>query len=220
MSSPSSSNAMRSIASLTRRNEPKSQLGPVNSGISALSCAASAKPVLGTDAPFGKQFVENSKDLRRVAYPPHREMLVSRRHFAIGAPQIAVARQPGQAAPHAVADLDIGEILAERQHVAAEQRYATAAVGAVIVAVGGLRAIDVPPVDPIARAGGLQHLFERRRDHPAAGLSAVEERLLVDLLGRAGMADEDDVDMAIASGQEHVQQHEEPLGEILHRLGH
>src|SRR4029077_4228469 len=121
MSSPSSSNAIRSIASLTRRNEPKSQLGPVNSGISALSCTASAKPVLGTDAPLGKQFVENGKDLRRIANPPHREMLVGRRHLAVGAPQIAVARQPGQAAPHAVADLDIGEILAERQHVAAEQ---------------------------------------------------------------------------------------------------
>src|SRR5258707_11548573 len=174
MSSPSSSNAIRWIASLTRRNPPKPQLGPVKSGISALSCAASAKP-LGTNAPFGKQFVENGKDLRRIANPPHREMLVGRRHFAVGAPQIAVARQPGQAAPHTVADLDIGEILAERQHVAAEQRYATAAVGTVIVAVGGLRAIDVPPVDRIARAGDLQHLFERRRDHPAAGLTAVEE---------------------------------------------
>src|SRR6202011_2706622 len=129
MLSPSSSNAIRSMASLTRRNDPKSQLGPVNSGISALSCAASAKPVLGTDAPLGKQFVENRKDLRRVADPPHREMLVGRRHLAVGAPQIAVARQPGQAAAHAVADLDIGEILAERQNVAAEQRNTPAACG-------------------------------------------------------------------------------------------
>src|SRR4029077_5799458 len=127
MSSPSSSNAIRSIASLTRRNEPKSQLGPVNSGISALSCAASAKP-LGTNAPFGKQFVKNGKDLRRIANPPHRKMRVGRRHFAVGAPQIAVTRQPGQAAPHPVADLDIGEILAERQHLAAQQRDAAAAV--------------------------------------------------------------------------------------------
>src|SRR3984893_19270530 len=123
MSSPSSSNAIRSIASLTRRNDPKSQLGPVNSGISALSCAASAKPVLAPDAPLGKQFVENGKDLRRIANPPHREMLVGWRHLAVGAPQIAVARQPGQAAPHAVADLDIGEILAERQGVAPAPRH-------------------------------------------------------------------------------------------------
>src|SRR4051794_4939416 len=148
MSSPSSSNAIRSIASLTRRNEPKSQLGPVNSGISALSCAASAKP-LGTNAPLRKQFVEYGEDLRRIAHPPHREMRMGRRHFAVGAPQIAVARQTGQAAAHPVADLDIGEILTERQNLAAEQRDATAAVGAVIVAVRGLRPIDVPPVGRI-----------------------------------------------------------------------
>src|SRR5258707_6519795 len=119
MSSPSSSNAIRSIASLTRRNPPKSQLGPVNSGISALSCAASAKP-LGTNAPFGKQFVENGKDLCRIANSPHREVLVGRRHLTIGAPQIAVARQraldrprprldPGQAKiPDAVLSLQQG----------------------------------------------------------------------------------------------------------------
>src|SRR5438874_137600 len=143
MSSPSSSNAIRSIASLTRRNPPKSQLGPVKSGISALSCAASAKP-LGTNASLGKQFVENGEDLSRIANPAHREMLVGRGDFAVGAPQIAVARQPGQATAHPVADLDIGEVLAERQHVAAEQGDATAAFGAAIVAGRSPRAVRVP----------------------------------------------------------------------------
>src|SRR6266545_1582981 len=138
-----------SIASYTRRNDPKSQLGPVKSGISALSCATSIR-VLSTDAPFCKQFMEHRENLRRIADPPHREMRVRRRHFAVGPPQIAVARQPGEAAAHPVADLDIREILAQRQNLAAEQRDATAAVGTIVVAVGGLRAIDVPAVGRIA----------------------------------------------------------------------
>src|ERR1700676_729848 len=197
MSSPSSSSAIRSIASYTRRNDPKSQLGPVNSGISALSCATSIR-VLSTDAPFCKQFMEHRENLCRVADPPHRKMWMRRRDFAIGPPQIAVARQPGEAAAHPVADLDIGEILAQRQHLAAEQRDATAAVGAVIVAVGGLRPVNVPAVGRIAGARDLQHFLERCRNDGSAGFAAVEERLLVDLLGRAGMADEHDVDMAVA----------------------
>src|SRR5437867_6714948 len=108
MSRPSSSRAMRSIASYTRRNDPKSQLGPVKSGMSALSCAASTR-VLRTNASTCKQFVEHREDLSRVADPPHRKMRVGRRDFTVGPPQIAVARQSGQAAAHAVTDLDIGE---------------------------------------------------------------------------------------------------------------
>src|SRR5438477_4785362 len=220
MSSPSSLNAIFSIASLTRRSDPKSQLGPVKSGISALSCVASAKPVSGTDAPLGKQFVEHGEDLRRIADAPHGEMRMCRGDLAVGAPQIAVAGQSSQASAHPIADLDIGEILAERQDLAAQERDAAAAVGAVIVAVGGLCAIDVPAVDRITRAGDLQHLFERRRDDRAAGLAAIEERLLVNLLRGAGMADEDDIDVAVTAGQKDMQQHEEPLGEILHGLRH
>src|ERR1700674_3789255 len=113
--------------------------------MSALSCAASRR-VLSTDAPFCKHLVEHREDLSRISAPPHREMWMCRRHFAIGPPQIAVARQPREAAAHPVSDLDIGEILAPRQHLAAEQRDAAAAVGAVIVAVGGLRPINVPAV--------------------------------------------------------------------------
>src|SRR6266851_4943947 len=205
MSSTRSSTAIRSIASYTRRNDPKSQLGPVNSGMSALSCAASIR-VLSTDAPFCKQFVENREDLCRIADPPHREMRMRRRHLTVGPPQIAVARQPGQAAAHAVADLDIGEILAQRQDLTAKQRNATAAVGAVIVAVGSLRPINVPAVGRITGARDLQHLLERRRHNRAAGFAAVKKRLLVDLLGRAGVADKDDVDVAVAPDQKDVKQ--------------
>src|SRR5438874_7281237 len=154
MPSPSSLNAILSIASLTRRSDPKSQFGPVKSGISALSCTASAKPVSGTDAPLGKQFVENGEDLRGVTHTPHREMRMRRGDFAVRAPQVAVARQPREAAAHSIANLDIGEILAKRQHIAAQQRDAATAVRAVIVTVGGLRTVDVPAVDriPCARS--------------------------------------------------------------------
>ena len=48
----------------------------------------------------------------------------------------------------------------------------------------------------------------------------MEERLLVDFLGPVGVADEDDLDMPVAAGQEDVEQHVEPLGEVLHVLGH
>ena len=48
----------------------------------------------------------------------------------------------------------------------------------------------------------------------------MEEGLLVDLFGPVGMPDEDDLDVAIAPLQEHVEQHVEALGEILHVLGH
>ena len=66
----------------------------------------------------------------------------------------------------------------------------------------------------------VEHLLQRRGDDGAAGLGAAEEGLLVDLGGGAGVADEDDVHLAVVARQEHVQQHEEALGEVLQRLGH
>ena len=48
----------------------------------------------------------------------------------------------------------------------------------------------------------------------------MEEGLLVDFLGAVGMADEDDLDMPVAAGEKHVEQHVEPLGEVFHVLGH
>ena len=47
-------------------------------------------------------------------------MRMRRGDFAVRAPQVAVARQPRQAATHSIANLDIGEILAKRQHIAAQ----------------------------------------------------------------------------------------------------
>src|SRR4051794_40341220 len=148
-SRPRSSNATRSIASYTRRNEPKSQFGPVNSGASALSCAASS--LLSTHAPLCKEFVEYREYLRRIADPPHRKMRMRRRHFIIGAPQIAVARQSGQATAETVTNFDISKVLAQWQDIVAEQRYATAGIGAVIIAIRGLRTVNVPAVGRIAR---------------------------------------------------------------------
>src|SRR3954452_16351942 len=157
-SRPRSSTATRSIASYTRRNEPKSQFGPLNSGTSALSCAAFK--LLSTHAPLCKEFVEYREYLRRVAAPPHREMRMRRRHLIIGAPQIAVAGQSGQAAAETVTDFDISKILAQRQDIVAEQRYATAGIGTVIVAVRGLRAVNVPAIGRIARTRDFKHFFQ------------------------------------------------------------
>jgi hypothetical protein len=119
--------------------------------------------------------MEHRKDLCRIADPFHREMIVRRRNLAVGAPEIALARHRAVAA---LTDLDIGEILAERQNMAAEQLDAMPAIGPVIVAVRGLRRIDVPGVERIALAGDHEHLLERCRHNGAAGLPAVEESLL------------------------------------------
>ena len=89
-----------------------------------------------------------------------------------------------------------------------------------VVAVGGLGGVDVPVRRAEALGDDPRHLLERGRDDRAAGLGGVEERLLVHLLGRVGVADEDDLDVPVAALQEDVEQREEPLGEILHVLGH
>ena len=120
----------------------------------------------------------------------------------------------------AVCGLDVGEILAHRQDLVVEQLQAARHVVVEVVAVGGLRRVDVPVGRRIAIAHDLQHLVERGGDDRAAGLGAAEERLLVDLGRRAGVADEDDVHLAVVARQEHVQQHEEALGQVLQRLGH
>src|SRR5579862_2920266 len=194
---------MRSIVSCTLRRPPKSQFGPVKSGVAGamsdfvFDLRVVVASVSGTDAPFGEEFVEDREDLRRIADPPHREMLMCWRDLAVGTPQIAIARQTREAAAGAVADLDIGEILAEWQHLAAEQRDAAARVRAVIVAVRGLRAVDVPAIGRVARASDLQHLVERGRNDGAAGLPTVEERFLVNFLSGRGVADEHHIDMPV-----------------------
>src|SRR5271169_3666510 len=116
-------------------------------------------------------------------------MRMDRRHLVVGPPQVAVSRQSGQAPSHAVADFDVREILAERKNLATQQGNATSAVGAVIIAVGSLRRVDVPPVRGISRPCDLEHFFERGRNYGAASLPAVEERLFVDLFRGARVAD-------------------------------
>src|SRR5216683_2217666 len=217
MLSPSSPRAISSTASCTRCRVVKSQFTPSNSGLPLFKRTRGGFSRLAVGSFFGEELMKHRKDLSAVADALHRKMAVRWQDLAVGAPQVALAR--GEAI-NAFADLDIGKILTERQHLAAQELDAMAAIGPVIVAVGGLGSIDVPGIERIALAGDLQHFLERRRDDGTAGLATIEEGLLVDLLGRAGMADEDDVDGAIAPLEEDVEQHEEALGEILHRLGH
>jgi hypothetical protein len=60
-----------------------------------------------------------------------------------------------------------------------------------VVAVAGLRAVDVPLGGRVARLLDLEHQLQRRADHGAAGLGGVEEVLLVHLGGLRVVADED-----------------------------
>ena len=55
---------------------------------------------------------------------------------------------------------------------------------------------------------------------PCRRSPAVEEGLLVHLLRLVGVADEHHVDVLVAALQEDVEQHVEPLGQVLHVLGH
>ncbi len=95
-----------------------------------------------------------------------------------------------------------------------------AGVVGVIIAVRRLRHVDVPAIRGVARALHAHQFLERGRDDGAAGARVGEEGLLVHFLGAVGVADEHDFDALVAPFQEHVQQQEEPLGEVLHLLGH
>src|SRR5260221_3694100 len=216
MSSPSSPSAISSIAACTRCRMVKSQLDPSNSGLPSFRRTTDDFFCSAVGSFFGEELMKHRKDLGAVADPLHREMAVRRRHLTVGAPKVPLARH---AALSAVADLDIGEVLAERQYLAAEQLDAMAAVGAVIVAVRGLGGLDVPGGERVALAGDAKNLLGRGRDDGAAGLAAGEEGLPVNLLGGAGVGDKDAVDGAVAPLEEAMKQHKEALGEILHRLG-
>src|SRR4051812_31717132 len=180
MLSPSSPRAISSIAAWTRCSVAKSQFAPSNSGFPSFSRTSEDFCGLAAGSFFGEKLMKHREYLSAIADPLHRKMAVHREHLAIRAPEIALSRRN---AVDALADLDIGEILAERQHLAAEQLDAAAAIGAVIVAVRGLRRVDVPGVERIALARHGQHLLQRAGNDGAAGLAAVEEGLLVDLLG-------------------------------------
>ncbi len=70
------------------------------------------------------------------------------------------------------------------------------------------------------RPDDLVHRLQRARHQRAARRRPVKEGILVDLFRPVGVANEDDLDVAIAPRQKHVEQHVEALGEILHVLGH
>src|SRR3546814_2607331 len=85
-----------------------------------------------------------------------------------------------------------------------------------IVAIRCLGDIDVTDFRIIAVLHDLQHFFQRAGNQGAAGLPAIEKGLLIDFLGPIRVADEYDLNMTVAAGEEQVQQCVEALGEILH----
>ena len=161
--------------------------------------------------------MEDRVDVFRGSHAPHGEVLMPPADLGIAVPHRRLLRVVEALA---VRRLDVGEVLADRQHLLVEQLHAARHVVVEVVAVGRLRRVDVPVGRRIARLHHVQHFLQRRGDDGAAGLGAAEERVLVDFGGRAGVADEDQVHLAIVAGEEHVQQHEEALGEVLERLGH
>src|SRR5712692_8442623 len=108
---PSSPRAISSIASWTRCSVTKSQFAPSNNGLPSLSRTSDDFSGLAVGSFFGEKLMEHRKDLSAIADALHGEMAVRRQHLAVRAPQIAFARGD---AVDAFADLDIGEVLAER----------------------------------------------------------------------------------------------------------
>ena len=89
-----------------------------------------------------------------------------------------------------------------------------------VVAVRRLRRVDVPRIRAVAFVDDALHLLERGGHHRAAGLRRVEECILVHFLRLMRVADEHHVHVLVAALQEDIEQHVEPLGEVLHVLGH
>src|SRR6266550_8757958 len=125
MSRPSSPSAISSIAACTRWRMVKSQLDPSNSGLPSFRRTNDDFFCSGVGSFFGEELMKHRKDLGAVADPLHREVTVRRRHLAVGAPKVAL---PRHATIATLADFDVGEVLAERQHLAAEQLDAMAAI--------------------------------------------------------------------------------------------
>ena len=84
-----------------------------------------------------------------------------------GARTRSTAANPASRRIAGLADLEIGEILADRQDRVLEQPSGRFPVGVRVVAVGGLRR-DVPVSRPVARADDVAHRLERARHQRAA----------------------------------------------------
>jgi nitrogen regulatory protein PII len=89
-----------------------------------------------------------------------------------------------------------------------------------VVAIAGLRAVDVPLGRRVARADDLFHQHQGTGHHRAAGFARMEEVFLVDLLRLGVVADEDEIDLVVVPCQEQVQQDEETLGKVFARFVH
>ena len=116
--------------------------------------------------------------------------------------------------------LDIGEVLTDGQDVLLQHGHTLLHVVIEVVTVGGLRGVNVPVIDRVARRHHLQHFVQSGRNHGAAGFGVAEESILVNFLRRRGVADENDVHFRVVPRQEQVKQHEEALRQILQRLCH
>ena len=117
-------------------------------------------------------------------------------------------------------DLDVGEITHERHELVDQQIATNRRVGIPVIAIRGLRRIDVPDRRVIALAEDVVRKIQRARDDCPAGLPGVEEVLLIDFLSDGVVTDEDHVDLVVVPLEEKVQQDKESLGKIFSDLVH
>ena len=125
----------------------------------------------------------------------------------------------------AVGDLDVGEILGQRQ-----QRRPPAARGSAASRRSSCRrprpARRRCSTGCSGNASAMMrvHQLQRTGHHRAAGFARGEEVVFVDLLGHRVVADEHHLGVFVVACQEQVQQHEEALGDVLalfvHRSRH
>src|SRR4051794_10987327 len=198
---------MAAQASRIRRRVAKSQSAPSTKRSIRLT-AIGGDPVSGAVlAP--EEVAEHREDLAPLAHAPHDEAVALGPHAIVGRPQGRVARRLAPARV-ALGHLEVGEVLGDGQDRLLQEpaRLRTVAVG--VVPVGRLGGVDVPVLGRIAARHDPMHLGQGAGDDSPAGLAAVEEGLLVDLLGLVRVADEHDLDVAIAAGPEKGEERVEP----------
>src|SRR5215472_7992385 len=145
MSRPSSPRAMSPIVSLTFWISSKVHSGPSKSGLRRLLRRCSFRAV-ATRTPSsrrarGEQLVEHREDILRRRHAPHGEILARARDLLVALPHgcfyaVVIAL--------AVCRLYVGEVLADGQDLLVQQLEAARHVVVEVVAVGGLRRVDVP----------------------------------------------------------------------------
>src|SRR5262245_56131273 len=154
MSSPSSPMPISAQASCTLRISSNVHSAPSNSGLTFTALRLGSFTWVTATASFsppaltsrrgvvgGEQFVEDRVDVLRRRHAACGEVLVPPRDLGIAVPDRRLVRV-GE--PLAVGRLNVGEVLADGQHVPVEQTQAARHVVVEVVAVGGLRGVDVP----------------------------------------------------------------------------